>query len=172
MDGCWRQFHTNKNLQFGVRWRRKLYSVRTTQLRYSTAVRTAWLWNSSGVLQLHYEGARLWNCMAVRWPWSEVAPLFLDSCALLCAMPVWSAVLCCALLCLTLVCSAFLWQDIFGVLSLVFQFQLGKCSLQSCVEKESVLFKTEGSWLIWTEVPAPDPWLLCLHAKTPNAPVW
>lgn len=33
---------------------------------------TAWLWNSSIVLQLNYEAARLWGRMAVKRPWGEV----------------------------------------------------------------------------------------------------
>ena len=38
MDGCWHQFNTNRNPHLGAQWRRRLYSVQTAQLWYSTAV--------------------------------------------------------------------------------------------------------------------------------------
>lgn len=59
IDGRWCQFDANRNPQFGVRRRRKLYSGQTAQLGHSTVVRTARLWISSVVLQLIYEAARL-----------------------------------------------------------------------------------------------------------------
>lgn len=47
----WRTFTTNRNLQFEVHWRRKMYSMQTVQSWHSTAVNTAWLWNSSIMIQ-------------------------------------------------------------------------------------------------------------------------
>lgn len=35
-------------------------------------MRTAWLWNSSIMLQLNYEVALLWKSTVVRWPLSEM----------------------------------------------------------------------------------------------------
>ena len=58
----------------------------TAPLRYSTAVRIAWLWNSSMVLQHNYETVRLWNSTAVRWPLGKI-PLQLDSSAPLFSAP-------------------------------------------------------------------------------------
>lgn len=81
VDGRWSQFNASTNPQFGVQWRKKLHSVQTTQLWYSTAVG-----------QLNSVKAQLWSRMAVRWPWGE-APFWLDSSALLCSacsFPLWS----------------------------------------------------------------------------------
>lgn len=140
--GHWSQFNANRNLQFGVRWLRKLYSVQIAQLWYTTAVRTAWLWNSSIVLQLNYEASWLCNSSAVKQPWSE-APFWFDSSALIsstCSALHASVLLCPALLYLFF--SALVWQDIFNISSSL----LKMCSLQSSVETENASW-ARGSWL-------------------------
>lgn len=73
-DGHWCQFNTNRTPQFGVCQRRKLNSMHTAQLWHSTALRTAPLWNSSIVLQLHQEAAWLWNSKAVQALWQGPSP--------------------------------------------------------------------------------------------------
>lgn len=110
-NGHWSQFNANRNLQFRVRWLRKLYSVQIAQFWYTTTVRTAWLWNSSIVLKLNYEASQLCNISAVMKPWGK-APFWFDSSALISSTH--SALLCThllhsfsrALFCSVSICSA------------------------------------------------------------------
>ena len=53
-DGCWHQFSDNRNPQFAVQWRKKLFKVQTAKVWYSMAL----LWNSSIISQLNYEAAQ------------------------------------------------------------------------------------------------------------------
>ena len=105
-EGHSHQLNTNINPQFSVRWRRKLYSVQTTQLWHSTAEKTALLLGDP----------------VARWPWNEVpwgqatppVPV-LDSCTLLLAGLLCSVPYQLGLVCAELVCSPLLWWDIFSV---------------------------------------------------------
>ena len=37
--------------------------------------------------------------------------------------------------------------------------------MQSSMKRENTLWESEGSWLIWTKVPNPGPWLVCPPAN-------
>lgn len=71
-DGHWCQLNANRNPQFWVQWRGRLFSANSS-IVIQLSWRTAWLWGSSVFLQLNYDIAWLWNSTAMRQPWHLVA---------------------------------------------------------------------------------------------------
>lgn len=124
-------------------------------------MRTAWLWNSSVVLQLNYEEAQLQDGPRVRRP-LVLAPLQLHNSALHCSSQLhmlWSSLPHSPVL----VCSALLQGDNFRVTLSMFQNQPGKSSLQWKGKLLSLSWKGARGEL--TEVYAPGCWLTHTYAN-------
>ena len=138
-------------------------------------MRTAWLWNSSIVLQLNYEASWLCNSSAVKQPWGEAhfwfdsSPLISSTCSAL--QP--PAPLCPALLCTHLFCSSLLCFTCFfllwsGKTSSIFHLSCQRCAVFSLPLKRKVLPELEGAYLHRQKFPSlvPD-WLILMQMRTP-----
>ena len=140
IDGHCRQFNANRNTQFRVQWRSKLYSVQ----------------NSSIVIKPDCE-----NSTAVRQPWGQT-PFRLDSSAPHRSGLVWSALFCASLLWPTLVHSALLRQDILSVSA-----QLRKHSAQWKGKPPSQSHMGAGLYRQRFLPLFPD-WFVLMQMRTPN----